>query len=133
MPVLQKTISREISLDGRGLFSGEPVKLTFAPAGTGAGIMFLREQDEKSATIPALVGNVLKRPRRTCLRNGTLHVETVEHCLAALSGMGINNAVVKISGGAVGEVPMGTDRACRSSARSRKRGSTSSRPRFSRW
>lgn len=107
MPVLQKTISREISLDGRGLFSGEPVRLTFAPAGTGSGITFVREQDEKSATIPALVSNVLKRPRRTCLRNGTLHVETVEHCLAALSGMGINNAVVKISGGAVGEVPMG--------------------------
>lgn len=107
MPVLQKTISREISLDGRGLFSGEPVRLTFAPAAAGSGITFVREQDEKVATIPALVTNVLKRPRRTCLRNGTLHVETVEHCLAALSGLGIDNAVVKVSGGAVGEVPMG--------------------------
>jgi UDP-3-O-[3-hydroxymyristoyl] N-acetylglucosamine deacetylase/3-hydroxyacyl-[acyl-carrier-protein] dehydratase len=103
---MQKTIAREISVDGRGLFSGEPVRLTFVPAGPGAGITFVREQDEKVATIPALVGNVLKRPRRTCLRNGTLHVETVEHCLAALSGIGIDNAVVRIAGGAVGEVPM---------------------------
>ena len=63
--------------------------MTFAPADPDSGITFIRDQDEKVATIPALVGNVLKRPRRTCLRNGTLHVETVEHCLAALSGLGI--------------------------------------------
>src|SRR4051812_25947281 len=49
----------------------------------------------------------MKRPRRTCLRNGSLHVETVEHCLAALSGMRIDNATVKLSGGSAGEVPGG--------------------------
>ena len=59
------------------------------------------------ATIPALVENVLNRPRRTCLRNGTLFVETVEHCMAALAGMGVDNAVVKVSGGSVGELPGG--------------------------
>ena len=48
---------------------------------------------------------MLKRPRRTCLRNGTLLVETVEHCMAALSGMGIDNAVVRVEGGSSGEVP----------------------------
>ena len=105
MPVHQKTISREVAIKGLGLFSGEPAELTFAPAEPGAGITFVREQDGKTATIPALVYNVLKKPRRTCLRNGTLFVETVEHCLAALSGMGVDNAVVKISGGQVGEVP----------------------------
>jgi UDP-3-O-[3-hydroxymyristoyl] N-acetylglucosamine deacetylase/3-hydroxyacyl-[acyl-carrier-protein] dehydratase len=105
--IQQKTILREVSLDGLGLFSGEPVKLTFAPSGPGSGVTFLREQDEKVATIPALVSNVLKRPRRTCLRNGTLNVETVEHCLAALSGMGIDNILVRLSGGNVGELPGG--------------------------
>jgi UDP-3-O-[3-hydroxymyristoyl] N-acetylglucosamine deacetylase/3-hydroxyacyl-[acyl-carrier-protein] dehydratase len=103
----QRTISREVSVAGPGLFSGEPATLTFAPAAEGAGITFVREQDEKVATIPALVSNVLKRPRRTCLRNGTLFVETVEHCLAALSGMGIDNAVVRLTGGRVGEIPGG--------------------------
>jgi UDP-3-O-[3-hydroxymyristoyl] N-acetylglucosamine deacetylase/3-hydroxyacyl-[acyl-carrier-protein] dehydratase len=41
------------------------------------------------------------------LRNGSLYVETVEHCLAALSGLGINNATVKLTGGATGEIPGG--------------------------
>jgi len=103
----QKTISREVAFTGPGLFSGETATLTLAPAAPGAGITFVREQDGKVATIPALIQNVLKRPRRTCLRNGTLFVETVEHCMAALSGMGIDNAIVKVSGGAVGEIPGG--------------------------
>ncbi len=81
--------------------------MTFAPAETGTGIIFVREQDSRSATIPAIVTNVLKRPRRTCLRNGSLYIETVEHCLAALSGLGINNATVKLSGGTTGEIPGG--------------------------
>lgn len=103
----QKTISREISLDGPGLFSGDPATLTFAPAERDTGITFVREQDSRAANIPATIFNVLKRPRRTCLRNGTLCVETVEHCLAAVSGLGINNLVVKLSGGTTGEIPGG--------------------------
>lgn len=103
----QKTFSRDASFEGRGLFSGETARLTFSPAAPDSGITFVREQDGKVATIPAIVGNVLKRPRRTCLRNGTLFVETVEHCMAALAGMGIDNAVVRVSGGNVGELPGG--------------------------
>src|SRR5688572_20581312 len=103
----QKTITRDVSLAGPGLFSGETATVTFLPASPGSGITFVREQDGKVATIPALVGNVLKRPRRTCLRNGTLFVETVEHCMAALTGMGVDNAVVRVSGGHVGELPGG--------------------------
>ena len=103
----QQTVSREATFEGPGLFSGETARVTFAPAGPHAGITFVREQDGKVATIPALVGNVLKRPRRTCLRNGTLFVETVEHCMAALAGLGIDNAVVRVSGGRIGELPGG--------------------------
>src|SRR5687768_7644771 len=101
----QRTISREVSLTGLGMFSGEQATLTIGPAEPNTGITFVREQGDHTARIPALVQNVLKRPRRTCLRNGTLHVETVEHCMAALSGLSINNAVVRISGGVIGEVP----------------------------
>src|SRR4051794_37008872 len=104
----QKTISREIRIAGPGLFSGEQATLTIAPSAAGSGITFIREQGDHDARIPALVENVLKRPRRTCLRNGTLHVETVEHCMAALAGLRINNATVRIAGGVSGEVP-GTD------------------------
>lgn len=105
--LLQRTISREVSLAGPGLFSGEVATLTFGPAIPNSGITFVREQGERSANIQALVQNVAKRPRRTCLRNGSLHVETVEHCLAALSGLGIDNATVKLSGGSAGEIPGG--------------------------
>ncbi|CAN5623049.1 bifunctional UDP-3-O-[3-hydroxymyristoyl] N-acetylglucosamine deacetylase/3-hydroxyacyl-ACP dehydratase [soil metagenome] len=105
--LLQRTISREVSIAGPGLFSGEVATLTFAPAAQDSGITFVREQGERVASIQALVQNVAKRPRRTCLRNGSLHVETVEHCLAALSGMRIDNATVKLSGGSAGEVPGG--------------------------
>lgn len=103
----QKTISRDVSVTGPGLFSGEVTTLTFSPAPEGAGITFVREQGGKTATIPANVSNVVKRPRHTVLRNGTLGIETVEHCMAALAGMGIDNAVVKVSGGSIGELPMG--------------------------
>ncbi len=89
------------------MFSGESATLTFAPADVNSGITFVREQDGKVATIPALVQNVLKRPRRTCLKNGTLFVETVEHCMAALAGMGIDNAIVTVAGGKTGELPGG--------------------------
>ena len=67
----QKTVSREASFVGPGLFSGETATLTIGPAAPNSGITFVREQDGKVATIPALVQNVLNRPRRTCLRNGT--------------------------------------------------------------
>jgi UDP-3-O-[3-hydroxymyristoyl] N-acetylglucosamine deacetylase/3-hydroxyacyl-[acyl-carrier-protein] dehydratase len=107
MPRRQQTIEREVSISGPGLFSGEPATLTFAPAEPDSGITFIREQDHKIATIQAMVQNVLKRPRRTCLRNGSLFVETVEHCMAALSGMGVDNAIVKLTGGTSGEVPGG--------------------------
>jgi UDP-3-O-[3-hydroxymyristoyl] N-acetylglucosamine deacetylase / 3-hydroxyacyl-[acyl-carrier-protein] dehydratase len=103
----QKTIGREVSLSGRGLFSGEPATVTLAPAEPGEGITFVREQDGKSAPIRAIIQNVLKRPRRTCLKNGTLLVETVEHCMAALSGMGVDNATVRVNGGRAGELPAG--------------------------
>jgi UDP-3-O-[3-hydroxymyristoyl] N-acetylglucosamine deacetylase / 3-hydroxyacyl-[acyl-carrier-protein] dehydratase len=103
----QRTISKPATFAGRGLFTGEPATLTFLPAEPGTGIAFVREQDNKTATIVASVENVLKRSRRTCLKNGTLFVETVEHCMAALAGMGIANAVVKVSGGKAGEIPAG--------------------------
>jgi UDP-3-O-[3-hydroxymyristoyl] N-acetylglucosamine deacetylase/3-hydroxyacyl-[acyl-carrier-protein] dehydratase len=103
----QRTISRPASFSGRGLFTGEPATLTFLPAEPGTGIAFVREQDGKAATIMAVVANVMKRERRTCLKNGTLFVQTIEHCMAALKGLGVDNAVVKVSGGQAGEVPAG--------------------------
>ena len=103
----QKTIGKEVNFSGLGLFSGEQATVTIAPGEIDSGIIFIRDQDGKTAVINAMIQNVLKRPRRTCLKNGTLLVETVEHCMAALSGMGVDNASVRVKGGRVGELPAG--------------------------
>ncbi|MFN4243286.1 MAG: 3-hydroxyacyl-ACP dehydratase FabZ [Tepidisphaerales bacterium] len=107
MKLHQRTISRDVSVSGPGLFTGETVTLTFSPGQQDSGITFVRESAGKTATIPAVVAHVMKRPRHTCLRNGTLSIQTVEHCMAALAGLGIDNVVVKVSGGLAGELPMG--------------------------
>ncbi len=103
----QKTIGKEVKLRGPGLFTGEIAELVLEPAEANAGITFIREQDGRRAPIPATVHHVLKRPRRTCLHNGTLCVETVEHLMSALHGMGINNLTITVRGGNSGELPMG--------------------------
>jgi UDP-3-O-[3-hydroxymyristoyl] N-acetylglucosamine deacetylase / 3-hydroxyacyl-[acyl-carrier-protein] dehydratase len=105
--LVQRTISREVSITGPGLFSGEAATLTFAPAEPDTGIVFLRKNGVKSATINAHVNNLVARPRRTCLKNGTLAVETIEHCMAALTGLGVINALVTVDSPISGELPMG--------------------------
>lgn len=107
MILKQRTIAREVSVSGPGLFTGEDSTVTFAPSHADSGITFIREHDGKVATIPAVISNMLARPRHTCLKNGTLRVETIEHVMAALSGLRIDNATVKVTGGATGEVPGG--------------------------
>lgn len=107
MKLAQRTISREVSITGPGLFSGEAATLTFAPAEPDTGIVFIRENGSKSASINAHVNNLMPRPRRTCLRNGTLHVETIEHVMAALAGIGVSNANVRVNSTGSGELPMG--------------------------
>src|SRR5690606_20911599 len=103
----QTTLRRPATIEGPGLFSGEPATLTLRPAGPGSGITFVREHDGVRSIIPATVEHVMQVPRRTALRNGTLSVETVEHCLAAVAGMGIRNAEIELSQTSSGELPMG--------------------------
>ncbi len=103
----QRTISREATVTGPGLFTGEETTVIFVPSQANSGITFIREFDGKVATIPAVMENMLERPRHTCLRNGTLRVETIEHCMAALAGLGIDNAAVRVIGGPTGELPGG--------------------------
>ncbi len=104
---VQRTLANTVSLSGPGLFSGEQATLTLAPGEADAGILFVRCDGANRTTLPAMVRHVSNRPRRTCLKNGTLGVETIEHCMAALSGMGIANAVLTVTGGTIGELPGG--------------------------
>lgn len=100
----QQTIQKQIEVKGRGLFTGEEVSLRFKPAGPNAGVVFIRTDSPVPTRIRAHVSNVTKRARRTALRNGTLAVETVEHCLAALNALSIDNIEIELNGG---ELPGG--------------------------
>lgn len=103
----QTTIRKPVTLQGLGLFTGEPATLTMRPAPAGSGIRFVREFDGMRSEIPAHIEHVSPTPRRTSLRNGTLSVETVEHCLAACAGLGLNNAELELTRTSTGELPMG--------------------------
>lgn len=92
----QRTIQNEVELTGRGLFTGFPVRMRLRPAPPGAGITFVRTDQPEPVRIAARVENLSKRARRTSLRNGTASIETVEHCLAAAHGLGIDNLVVEL-------------------------------------
>ncbi len=104
----QKTISHEVSIAGRGLFTGEQVTATFKPAPVGHGVVFVRTDSGRQVRIPALVQHITKRSRRSALRNGADSIETIEHCMAALAGLSIDNIEVQVSGG---ELP-GVDGSC---------------------
>lgn len=95
----QHTIQNAADISGRGLFTGEEVTVRFKPAPADHGIVFVRTDAPAPVRIKAHVSNVTKRSRRTSLRNGTLAIETVEHCMAALHALGIDNAEIELSGG----------------------------------
>jgi len=84
-------------LDGRGLFTGEPVSMRVRPAPPNSGICFVRTDQSPPIRIEALVENVSKRARRTSLRNGTVAIETVEHCLGACAGLNIDNVQIELN------------------------------------
>ncbi len=94
----QGTIEKPTESSGRGLFTGEPVTVRFKPAAPDSGIWFVRTDTPSPVRILAHVKNVTKRARRTSLRNGSAAVETVEHCMAALHGLGIDNIEVELNG-----------------------------------
>ena len=98
----QQTIHEPVELAGRGLFTGEGAVLRFRPAEADTGVVFLRDDQNPPVVIPARVENVAKRMRRTSIRNGTVQIETIEHCMSALAGLGIDNIVVELN---ANEVP----------------------------
>lgn len=97
----QCTIGREAVLEGPGLFTGERTTLRARPAAPHTGIWFIRTDQAPPIRIAAVVENVSKRARRTALRNGTVAIETVEHCLSACAGMGIDNLEIELTGNEV--------------------------------
>jgi UDP-3-O-[3-hydroxymyristoyl] N-acetylglucosamine deacetylase/3-hydroxyacyl-[acyl-carrier-protein] dehydratase len=95
---LQKTIKSECKMHGRGLFGGEETKVVFRPAPVNSGITFVRTDIPESVKIKAIATNIAERSRRTTIKNGSVSVETVEHCLAAINALEIDNIIVEVDG-----------------------------------
>ena len=91
----QRTLRRQISCAGIGLHSGHKVTLTLKPAAADTGIVFRRT--DVGIEIPATVKNVSAVHYATVLGRDGATVETVEHLLAALVSVGIDNAVVELT------------------------------------
>lgn len=92
----QRTINEPVSLSGVGLHTGKPVTLTFKPAPANTGRVFVRTDLEGSPRIEALVDFVTDTARGTTIAKGEAKVQTVEHVMAAIAGLGIDNLFIEV-------------------------------------
>jgi UDP-3-O-[3-hydroxymyristoyl] N-acetylglucosamine deacetylase/3-hydroxyacyl-[acyl-carrier-protein] dehydratase len=95
----QKTINKDISLEGIGLHTGNLVHIKFKPAPINTGILFIRTDLPDKPAIRADVNYLLlteKNSRRTSIGHKGVEIHTVEHLLAVLSGLGVDNLIVEI-------------------------------------
>jgi UDP-3-O-[3-hydroxymyristoyl] N-acetylglucosamine deacetylase/3-hydroxyacyl-[acyl-carrier-protein] dehydratase len=93
----QRTINKSISFSGIGLHTGNPSTITFHPAPENYGYVFVRTDLENQVEIPALVDYVVDLSRGTTLGKDGVKVHTVEHVLAALAGLKIDNCKIELS------------------------------------
>lgn len=94
----QHTIIKEVSLSGVGLHTGVETTLTFCPAPSNHGIKFQRIDIENQPIARADVDNVVDTSRGTTIEENGARINTVEHVLAALVGLEIDNILIKING-----------------------------------
>ncbi len=93
----QRTIQKSVSLTGIGLHTGNHSTITFHPAPPNHGYSFIRSDIAEKIEIPALVDYVVDLSRGTTLGIGNIEVHTVEHVLAALAGLRIDNCIIELS------------------------------------
>jgi UDP-3-O-[3-hydroxymyristoyl] N-acetylglucosamine deacetylase / 3-hydroxyacyl-[acyl-carrier-protein] dehydratase len=93
----QKTIKNEASLKGVGLHTGKEVTLTFKPSTENSGIRFLRTDIGPDAFIEANAEYVVNTSRGTTIEKNDIKVATVEHVLAAITGLQINNIIIEVN------------------------------------
>ena len=93
----QSTIKQTACVSGKGYWSGAHVDVEFRPATENQGVTFVRRDLPAQPRIQAAVGNRVKGPRRTTLVEGGHSVEMVEHVLAALQGLQIDNCEVWVN------------------------------------
>lgn len=94
----QRTLAKAISLDGKGLHTGINVTITFKPAPANHGYKFCRVDLPGKPLIDALAEHVTDTSRGTTLVQNNASVSTIEHALAALHGLRVDNALIELNG-----------------------------------
>ena len=93
---LQQTLKKSYSFEGKGLHTGRSARMTINPAPADSGIIFRRTDIGADAIIEALAENVSSTARSTTISCGEASVSTIEHVMSALTGMGVDNALIDI-------------------------------------
>ncbi len=101
--MLQHTLKSVINIEGIGLHSGEKVNLSLKPAEVDRGIVFIRSDLAGSPEIPAVFENVINTRLATTLGQGKASISTIEHLVAAIQGLGIDNILCEVDGA---EIPI---------------------------
>jgi UDP-3-O-[3-hydroxymyristoyl] N-acetylglucosamine deacetylase/3-hydroxyacyl-[acyl-carrier-protein] dehydratase len=94
----QRTLAKEVSLTGKGLHTGLSVTITFKPAPANHGYKFCRTDLPGKPMIDALAEQVTDTSRGTTLVQNNASVATIEHALAALHGLSVDNAIIELDG-----------------------------------
>lgn len=102
--LMQRTLGKCASIQGTSLHTGKPVRLTIKPAEANTGLKFRRIDLPDKPFIDASAANVQTVERATTLAEGSVNVHTVEHILSALTGMGVDNAIIEMD---ANEPPIG--------------------------
>ena len=97
-PDKQHTLANSITISGTGLHTGVLVDMKLNPAHPGFGIQFQRTDLPGSSAIKADCDFVTDTSRGTTLQIGEAKVSTIEHLLAALTGMGVDNVLIELNG-----------------------------------
>lgn len=92
----RRTLRREVGCTGIGLHTGKPVRLRLKPAPSAHGIRFFRT--DVGVTIPARLENLARLDHATTLSAEGVSIETVEHLLSALHGLGVDDVLVEVDG-----------------------------------
>jgi len=94
----QRTLAKEISLTGKGLHTGNTVTIKFKPAPVNHGYKFCRVDLPGKPVIDALAEHVTDTSRGTTLVQNNATVTTIEHVMAALNGLRVDNAMIELDG-----------------------------------
>ncbi|MDR0687208.1 MAG: bifunctional UDP-3-O-[3-hydroxymyristoyl] N-acetylglucosamine deacetylase/3-hydroxyacyl-ACP dehydratase [Prevotellaceae bacterium] len=97
MQVNQRTIKEEVTFSGKGLHTGLLVEMSICPAAANHGVKFQRIDLEGQPVVSAIADYVTDTSRGTTVEHNGVKVSTIEHVMAALFGLGIDNALIRIN------------------------------------